>query len=316
MRLFFKDERGFSIVQGMIIAAVLAGSGLVATRLISDQKMVQKSSETRGDVEQLHTLIYSTLQNREHCRATIAAVTSPTDLRTSLVNPSKTAATDKTTNTHPQISAIRTGGVSPVIVAQITDGTPNTAYVNGNVRINDIRIFYPIALIGHARLEVTYERLNSKVGTKSGYGAKTITKPMFMRLQRDPTNTGNPFVACYSVTSNDLTVGEGNQDNNRDMCRSLNSTGDPTGPSSLFVWDEATSSCVSKNLDCKNLVTNAGQVFTGINSNGEPECRNIVDWIDYPTLFNGTSTMSCPAGRPNVRLEVNNATKKVRIICD
>src|SRR5665648_863260 len=73
MKNLFSNSNGFSLIQGMIIAAVVAGSALVATRLLGDQKLAQKGAETRDLVEELHNTLFTVLQGRENCRSTMVA---------------------------------------------------------------------------------------------------------------------------------------------------------------------------------------------------------------------------------------------------
>lgn len=71
--IFLKSQSGFSVVQGLMLASAVAAMALVGTKLTTDQKLAQKSNESQSRLEQLHTLIYSTLQNRDHCTETYNA---------------------------------------------------------------------------------------------------------------------------------------------------------------------------------------------------------------------------------------------------
>jgi hypothetical protein len=65
-----RSQTGFSIIQGMMLAAAVAGMAYVGTKLTTDQKLAQKGAESKGRVEQLHSMIYSIMQNKVHCTET------------------------------------------------------------------------------------------------------------------------------------------------------------------------------------------------------------------------------------------------------
>ena len=67
-------QSGISMVQGMVISAVLSGSALIATRMMTTQKMAIKSAESKDHIIQLHKLVFAALQNREHCLRTLSTV--------------------------------------------------------------------------------------------------------------------------------------------------------------------------------------------------------------------------------------------------
>lgn len=299
----FMSQSGFSLVQGMMLAGVVAGSSLVATKLMSDQKLSQKSAETRDQVEQLHKMVYSTLQDKDSCSRTMfdgnftpGAWTLGKVASDWTLKPSITQIVGKT-------------GV-PVAVS-------GNAYMNNNVMLNSIAFVYDNAALGKGTLTFRYQRMNQNaagtVRLKNGYGAKDIQKKVVIRIQRDPmlgTPANRPFTGCYTVTSDsDGANGEdGNEDLNKTMCLQLNSQGNAGAGQSFFDWDDATSTCKPRDNTCKQQ----GYVNTGINSNGQAECRPIQDWMDTSNVIDQNSVQACPAGQ---NVTVQFISGKIKIGC-
>lgn len=305
MKNLFNNEFGFSLVQGMIIAGVVAGSGLVATRLITDQKLAQKGAETRDQIEELHSTVYSALQNRDNCKATFGAPAFQTALLA---------------GTEFSLPYILTAS-NDYVIGVVHDGMPvpmqlaNT-YMNGNVRVKDIRSIYNPAA-GTATMDILYERLNSASNnrTKSGYGAKQIKKSITLRVQRNPFVAAKPFESCYGVNSGkkgdeSLDVSK-NNDVNKDLCLQMNnnvsSDGSVTGLS-VFVWDELTSTCLP-NAKCPDHM-----VYTGIESTGKVMCKSMADVVDMNTMINPTVGTCGPGKRVYFRASADG--KKVSIVCE
>lgn len=315
MKNLFNNQLGFSLVQGMVIASVVAGSGLVATRLITDQKLAQKGAETRDQIEDLHSIAYSALQNRDNCKATFEGTGTSTAI---------TNATGVTTFDLPEIRT--NSGTAPVL--KVHGGDINNTYLNGNVLVKSMKVTYT-PTTGKADLNIVYERMsgsslkdNSGVKsfdeskkTKSGYGAKEIKKTMGLRIQKNPFASGTkPFESCYGVTSSktsDNSLEQGN-DINKDLCLQMNdnvsSDGSSTGIS-VFVWDELTSTCLP-NAKCPDHM-----VFTGIEATGRVLCKSMADVVDMNSFIAPTpATDTCGPGK-RVYFESSPDGKTVRIRC-
>lgn len=77
----------------------------------------------------------------------------------------------------------------------------------------------------------------------------------------------------------------------------------------LFVWDANRQKCMLKNTKCPT-----GQIYTGFNSNGQPQCSGIQDWMDFSTLIDTTTASTCVATTSNnVRFVV--VGNKVQVKC-
>lgn len=322
-------QSGFSLVQGMVLGSVIAGSALVATRLITDQKLAMKGAETRDQVEQLHSLVYAVLQNKDNCYATVKGIGGGTDVSAQLVGAMNPTMNRIVANTHTTATATGTTYDSARIVVETNAGASYDGaktYMNGNVRIKSINWQYPAPIpeatvtnpnpvapgAGIAYLNISYERLkdDSNSRMKKGLGAKDLRKTIAIRLQR--TSTG-AFDGCYASTEDVSASEKGNKDLAKQMCEQLNSTGNSLTPSSLFVWDEATSTCKPKELTCKRPGLDDGYVNTGINSNGQVECRKLVDWTDVNNFIDNSSPTPCTAGLKAQLIAVPG--NKVKILC-
>lgn len=315
MKNLFNNQFGFSLVQGMVIASVVAGSGLVATRLITDQKMAQKGAETRDQIEDLHQATYAALQNRDNCKATFLA--NGRDDEITGTSPTGTSTFDMT--------QIKSANGDPVL--EIHNGDLNKTYMNGNVLVKSMNVNYNGAS-GKANLDIVYERMagaslkdnsgtkafdNTKK-TKAGYGAKEIKKTITLRVQKNPFTGTKDFESCYGInTGKSSTMESGTEtDINKDLCLQMNgnvaSNGTATGLS-VFVWDETTSTCLP-NAKCPDH-----KVYTGISSTGAVLCKDIGDVVDFGTMVQPTPmTDTCGPGK-NVYFEASADGKTVRIRC-
>lgn len=303
MKKLILNQIGASIVQGLVIAGVMAGTSLVATRLLTDQKLAQKSAETRDQIEDLHTAIYSFMQNRSNCNATIAG----NGITGSLLN-----ATD-TTSVPLNNGIYLPNNATPVYRKH--NGNIQNTYMNKNVLIDDMKMFYDEPN-GIATLRITYERLQSAdetKRTKQGYGAKRITKDIKVRIQRNPFVGTQPFESCYAFSEKNEDSMEDGSDINKELCLEMNNNATVTSAGGLatgkqvFLWDDATSTCIP-NAKCPDHM-----IFTGIDSVGDVKCRRLEDWTDMNDYI-GTTIGTCGPGK-NIKFQVTADRKKVNIVC-
>lgn len=284
MNFKWLHQSGFSIVQAMIISGVIAGSSLVVTRIMTDQKLSQKSSESRDQVEDLHNLIYTVLQNKAHCTSTML---------TNGVTAQLGAAGGS-----PTLNTIVTSSPSRVVV-NTHNNSPLNVYMNGNVIVKEMEMDFSAPNTGKARLRVKYERLSSQESTKrtkSGYGSKEIHKLINLRIQRNPN-----FVSCYALTDSMTNSSETGNDISKEFCESFE----------IFSWSEELSTCTLSNTQCP-----AGEIYTGIDSVGEVKCRKLDEWFNFEEVIDPTAPASCPVGY-RVGFEIYNAGggTRVRIRC-
>jgi hypothetical protein len=301
MRIF-KVQSGFSMIQGMVISAVIAASALVTTRMMTTQKMALNSAESKDQISELHKQIFALLQNRDHCLRTFA-----TPLSTVAINGSY-PLTD--------VMSHITGSGTGTTQFTVNNGTPTGAtYMNGKVRINSMNLKTTADLGDPQPLVINYMRLEGKpsstspgtwngVRSGSGFGGKSINRTIYIRLQRD-SPTSSTINGCYAVeTDADSDTGSGNSDLNEEFCSTL---GDGTAGNSLYTWDSTRNTCVMKNNVCPD-----GQVFEGITSTGTAMCRLFDNYIPY---FLDTTSKPCPSTKSGVKLYYDAGTHKVSIVC-
>lgn len=290
------------MVQGLVVSGVLAGSALISTQLIKDQKKLSKGVETRDQIEQLHRMVYATFQNREHCMATLAGAGITT---------ATLGGADRTIN---QIFS-KTAAASTQEAFRTFNGTPGTIYMNGNVNIQSMRMIFPKAtdpagqnvITYPSKIRVEYARLEGKTDptkrTKDGYGAKRVAKDIPIMLQRNPST--NAIDGCYAVqlgeTINGQTL-EGNNNLNQEFCSNLGSGG------SLYVWDSAANKCVLKNNVCPDKF-----IFGGIASNGNALCYEFTNYMD--SLVDTSVAASCSTTSGATVSLTTGPDGKVRITC-
>ena len=332
MKTLFLNQRGFSLVQGLIVSGILAGSGLVATKILNDQKKAQKTAESRDAIDQLHRQIYGTLQNRDHCTQTLVqGGYSTADLRNTIKSANATTAvtpklrgiytmTNFSQSTTQGVASTTTGTLMFEINEGATTSTfnANKTYINNSVIIKAMTLTYPLigdaTRIGMASLKIDYERFNKNefIRTKEGFGGRIISKIMYLRIQKQQDLTATPWDnnidGCYAVTESDG-ADAGNKDLSKDLCLQLNSQGDKNFGQSLFTWDDYLGACLPKNNTC----TQAGYVNTGINSNGVAECRQLKDWTNIGNMME-SNTSACTAGK-TATLKYNSTTNKMYIQC-
>lgn len=68
------NRGGFSLIEVMIVAGLLAGLSLVAMHLLEEQKKISKDTQTRFEIEQITAQIARTLSNSNSCLKTFETV--------------------------------------------------------------------------------------------------------------------------------------------------------------------------------------------------------------------------------------------------
>ncbi len=283
MNRFLRNCDGFSLIQGMIISAVVAGSGLVITKLITDQKLAQVGAETRTAVEELHEQIEGILSDRQHCSATILNNTG--------------AATNIVTASPVTLNSIwQANATSGTIVV-------GNSYIGNSVLLKSMVLSAPTS--GTRTLTLTYERLTNSSRTKQGYGAKQISKSFTLRVQQAATST--TFVGCYIISlRKDSLNSTSSQDQGNDITKEMCNELSATASRKAFRWDEAKSMCLLE-TECPT-----GQIYSGIDSSGDVKCRNIEEWVDFNQVID-TNPTTCALGK-QVRFKI--VGQKVKIECD
>lgn len=310
------------MVQGMILAGVLAGSGLMATKMMNEQKMIQKGIESRDQIEQLHDIVYSVLQDNGGCTNTILANGLESQFHTGAAKVMPLSVIRSTSNENV---------VMKYDQAQSADeNLRNRTYMSGNVQIKEMNLSYdPAGTTGTGDLEIIYERLQSganaqthsstaaddgKRRMKAGFGGKTIRKVVKMRVQRNPITTAKAFTSCYAITSQNTdtmpgsSTEAGNKDVVKKLCEDMIRNAQGPGKIPAFRWDDATSSCLP-NANCPDHM-----IYTGITTTGEVKCRLLSEWVDFNTMIDDTSGACNTNQQARLKIIGTNPVK-VRIEC-
>ena len=283
-KTIFRNQLGFSLIQGMLLASAVAGMALVGTKIISNQKMVQKSAEAKDNVEQLHSMIYGILQNKDHCTATLLNVNS-------------------TLGATSAVNSINTMGGSPNGVFRINtnDGTVNydssLIYMNNSVTINKMNVTLPSSMNQLGSLDITYGKLDQgeqSSRTGAGFGGKEVKKTISLKIQRDQNNN---FESCYAVVETE------NNDSVKNFCEKL--------APDFLKWDENLQKCVIRD----DLTCGEGLIFVGMDANGYKICNKIQDYA--PQFSNFIDDISLNACDPKTSSQVGFVVvgDKVQVQC-
>lgn len=257
------SQSGFSLVQAMVLASALAGMALVGSKMSLNQKFSVRDAKTRDSIEEVHSMIYSILQNRLHCLATLAGTSGGT-----IVVPSSTRTVNDIVMNLATTNPFRRSSGSNVYT-----------YMDGQVKIANMELTFPADLSTLASLKIDYVRNDggTAAGTtkKTGFGTKNISKTILISLERsDPTNVKG----CTSVTTDAVTADD-NEGLQEDFCNEYE----------LTTWDPTLRTCVVKQNICPS-----GEVFTGIDATGNKICRPFMDFIGYLIDPGVPASNTCP----------------------
>jgi hypothetical protein len=294
MKSFLKNSSGFSMVQGLIVAGIVAASSLVTTRLMNDQKKAQKATEFKDKIDELHKTLYSTLQNRLSCKETVLRNGKNLEI---------------VSNLEVQLARIYNyslSGCNPLDVNSCLVAESGGYYMNRTILLKNMTLSAPTG--GVRTLKITYRKFadNSKTSGKRSYGGLDIIKTIPIRIQKNPSN--NSFISCYAFTQvgtaiNGVNSQEMGNDVTKEMCNDM-----VTGAGQkIFTWDDNKSLCVP-NAKCPY-----GQIYTGIDQDGTVKCRFIRDWMDFNEVLDASGAL-CPINS-RVGFVINQVTKKVKISC-
>ncbi len=286
-------QSGFSLIQGMILASAVAGMAFVGTKLLTDQKLAIKGQESKDKVESLHSMIYSILQNKDHCRKTL--ISNGSSVSPHFTGGASSAVNGIFTNTNP----------SPIFQRNSNAGgtsfNPDLVYMNNSVSINNMTITMgPDDPIKTANLDITYGKINSAdLGSRTGkgFGGKEIKKSIKLLIQTDLSNDG--FDSCYAVVDD-------NEESVSDFCKNL-TIGSAENQTQLFFWDDEHQKCVMRNELCP-----PGKIYYGYDEKGEPLCNSFMSYL--PTVLDTSSLNNCnPSTASSVGFVING--NQVSVLC-
>lgn len=241
MDLFY--QRGFSLLQGLILSGLLAGSALVTSKLVSNQKKLVVTAKAKDSVEDMTDLLYNVLQFQDNCNAT-------------LIENAATGLTGTVSLNNGIFVAPRSPSDAGLPTQRVL--AINTPYFQNSISISGLRIIYGPNLtnLTPAELVIDYRRFDAKdssLRTKDGVGGKDISRRINIIIQRDESTSN--FKSCYAVkTSTEDVGGTGTVGGLRDICNNL---------VPLFYWNNTTNTCEVNNNSCPRDF-----FFSGISSTG------------------------------------------------
>ncbi|HXH30307.1 MAG TPA: hypothetical protein VNJ01_05820 [Bacteriovoracaceae bacterium] len=311
-------QAGFSIVQGLVLTGVVAASALVMVNMVRDQKLAGNTSESRGNIDQLHDLIFGILQYRDNCKATFLGTSPAFNIN---------SANTYNLNTIAYASSVTGTGATAVVDASIMFKTFNSPlilgvenlYMKNSVSIEKMELDFdnvlftgapPTQQANPSLLKITYHRFSDDPNkpTKKGYGGKDIAKTIKIVFQKDRTT--NNFLSCYAVETAEFdTSADENVTLAESFCENI---GNPSaGGSSMMVWDHTRNICVFRETKCT-----PPSIFVGFEPTGLPACRLLSTW-GFGTLLDQTPpTSSNCAPTSRTALQFEKVGTQVRIKCN
>lgn len=312
----FISQQGFSILQGLILSALLAGSALVTSKLISDQKKVAVSTKSKDAAEEMSDILFNLLQHQDNCSTTLTLNGATGSL---------TGVANINTIYHANRSASGAGLPPQPVV------TVNNAYFQNSISISSLRVEFPanVANLTPAVLVVNMRRNDSKdvLRTKDGFGGKDLSRRINLIIQRDESTLN--FKSCYAVkNSAEEASGNGNIALLRELCQGLSMPPSLVPHESLwpaYNWNSTTNTCELANSVCPRDYFFAGIDSTGIAERadgtvivspglGAARCRYVSRAIRFDEFINNWGASNCN-GQSMVRWE-KYGTNQVRIGCN
>lgn len=313
----FISQQGFSILQGLILSSLLAGSALVTSKLISDQKKVAISSKSKDSVEEMTDILFNLLQHQDNCTTTL-------NLNGAAGSLSGTANINTIYHANRSASG---AGLPPQPVVAV-----NNAYFQNTISISSMRVQFPanVANLSPAVLVINMRRNDSKdanLRTKDGFGGKDLTRRINLVIQRFEGSLN--FKSCYAVkNSAEETSGNGTIALLREFCQGLSMPPVLAPYESLwpaYYWNATTNTCELDNSVCPRDFFFAGIDSTGLAERwdgsivttsgvGAARCRYVRRAINFSEFINNNGAMNCN-GRSMVKW-IKVGTNQVQIGCN
>jgi hypothetical protein len=331
-------QAGFSLIQSMFLASLVAGMALVGTKMVNDMKTTAKNTQSRDDLETFHEMIISSLLDVSNCKASLNSLTLPS-------------------------------GSKRIYLA---DGTvlveEGQTYVNNSIKLNGMSLqtetgtncpFFDISHFGgHQYMCDTYGG-GGTVGAM--HPVSDPYSPCALGIQ--PPDTAcllirNPIVGVgcseYVMCHGSSTPGKLPADNepgltllyskthkgtigakqikkfipmtfikegaNIDRCfadQTLMTTSMVKDfciglGSNFMTWDSVTNTCVMNNHTC-GAVTDT--IFLGIDSTGKEICKKFHEAVTPGDVFTLESLNYC-TNRQTLSLAIDPTTGKIRLNCN
>jgi hypothetical protein len=277
IRNLLKSHSGFSTVQAIVLAGVVAAAGLVGTNLLTEQKQAIRGVEQRGNNEKFHSMIFSILKDQSYCKSSLEESLNGQTLSENVLFPIK------------HLNPFKSDGVNtPALVQTKGAGyTKDNKYLDNTlgvqkIELSNLKLDQEGTTYG-ATLSITYERLGKSLT------GKTLTRNIPVKIIHEK----NKFISCYAWKGAEL---------NR-LKIFCNGTG-------ITKWNEEEKSCELKELKCEDQ----NAVFVGFDSGGAT-CKPLMDWIQLNDYIDPTRA-NCEKGSANaVGFVLAPDNFKVKIQC-
>lgn len=282
-------QRGFSLTEVTIGAAILTGVALTSAKLFKNERSAQRSTELDQKLSFYHQHLTKILNMAGNCNATMKNIfTVPSEVTpitfTTIYTCSSNNCSDPNTGDLSYDAYIPGSYVgAPLIsVNQFIDKT-DTWYVC-KMEIVEGRI-----TSGLVRMRIGY-CMNPKLRDYK------VSKDIFLNTRFDDKK----FRECIDGKENATT----NLQN--DLCKTL---GSETTGNKVATWDPVSQTCKFTNVQC-----GTGEMVDGIGSDGRINCKKIVNNdSDVQTLIN-TGVVTCATDQ-SLTAQWDNANKQFKMVC-
>ncbi len=282
-------QRGFSLTEVTIGAAILTGVALTSAKLFKNERSAQRTTELDQKLSFYHQHLTKILNMAGNCNATmknilnnVASPVNPITFTTIYTCSSKCSDPNTGDLSHDAFTPGYYVGAPLISVNQFIDKT-DTWYVC-KMEIVEGRI-----TSGLVRMRIGY-CMNPKLRDYK------VSKDIFLNTRFN----ADLFRECVDGKENAVT----NLQN--DLCKTL---GSETTGNKVATWDPVSQTCKFSNVEC-----GFGEMVDGIGSDGRINCKKIVtNDSDVQTLIN-TVPVSC-ASPKKLKTVWNNSTKQFEMEC-
>lgn len=285
-------QRGFSLTEVTIGAAILTGVALTSAKLFKNERSAQRSTELDQKLSFYHQHLTKILNMADNCNATmkniftVASAVTPITFTT--IYTCSSYCIDPNTGDLSYDAYISGSYVgAPLIsVNQFIDKT-DTWYVC-KMEIVEGRI-----TSGLVRMRIGY-CMNPKLRDYK------VSKDIFLNTRFDDKK----FRECVDGKENAVTNLQ------KDLCKTLGSeTTEPTGTKQVAYWHEGSQTCKFTNVQC-----GPGEMVDGIGSDGRINCKKIVNNGSDPPLPIKPGVETCNPGQ-KLKQEWDNTNKQFKMVC-
>jgi len=330
-------KAGFSLIQSLFLAALVAGMALVGTKVITDMKTTAKSSQTRDDLEAFHEMIVSALLDVANCKVSYISLNLPSGSRridladgTVLVEEGKTYVNNsiklngmrlqtETGNNCPYMDSsifgfrqymcdTYGGGGTVGAIHPVSD--PSSPCALGTQPPDTACLLYHNPYIVGGCNEYLMCHGSSTPGKLPADNEPGLTL-MYSKTHKATIGAKQikkfiPITFIKKGVTIDRCFVDQSQFTStmvKEFCTGLGTN--------FMTWDATTNSCVMNNHTC-GAVTDT--IFLGIDNTGKEICKKFHEAVSPADVFTLESLNYC-TNRQTLRLDIDPGTGKIRLYC-